>query len=69
MGPVLVLVGYMRVRDAGRHHVDELETGTHSTQGDLTPRDIIVQGNVVTGIIDWENRAASSPGLPNMLLL
>lgn len=24
------------------------------THGDLTPRNIIVQGNVVTGIIDWE---------------
>lgn len=24
------------------------------THGDLTPRNIIVQGNVVTGIVDWE---------------
>jgi aminoglycoside phosphotransferase len=24
------------------------------THGDLTPRNIIVQGNIVTGIIDWE---------------
>ena len=23
------------------------------THGDLTPRNIIIQGNVVTGIIDW----------------
>jgi hypothetical protein len=24
------------------------------THGDLTPRNIIVQGNVITGIVDWE---------------